>query len=85
MMRQLESREPEELTVSIRTRRTDRQTPEKVHELDVEKLPPRRRGGDGGCIAGALEPPDQNSSSSSATYLPVTLWLHFLETLFHHL
>lgn len=57
MMRQLESREPEELTVSIRTRRTDRQTPEKVGELDVEKLQPRRRGGDGGCTAGVLEPP----------------------------
>lgn len=57
VMRQLESQEPEELAVSIRTRRTDRETPEKVGELDVEKLQPRRWGGDGGGIAGALEPP----------------------------
>lgn len=40
VMRQLESQEPEELAVSIRTRRTDRETPEKVRELDVEKLQP---------------------------------------------
>lgn len=73
MMRQLESQEPEELAVSIRTRRTDRETPEKVRELDVEKLQPRRRGGDGGCIAGALEPPGPEFKLQLCYYLRVTL------------